>query len=232
MIVEAVAHSLKGPNHPYNEDRYRILNQNVPLVEESDKGQLFAVMDGVGGAPLGMKAAQCLADSLVKFYRDDSISASYKSLLRLLHQTNLDIHQWGTMPDRERPLGAAAATVMWFSPDYELYVFHAGDTRGYQYAGEGLRCITKDHQVGKVLQRYLGLGESLQFDIHKLVPEECDRFVLVSDGVTKALSSDEMETIMEEFETPQRVAKEMVERARRKGSKDDATALVLELEEW
>ncbi len=232
MILEAVAHSLKGPNHRYNEDRYRILNHNVPLVEDSEKGHLFGVMDGVGGAPMGMKAAQCVADSLLQFYREDAYSATYESLLQLLHQTNQLIHGWGMMPDRERPLGAAAATIMWFSPDYELYVLHAGDTRGYHCTGAGLRCVTRDHQEGKVLQRYLGLGESLRFDLHKAVPEESDRFVLVSDGVTKVLTTAEMGSILDEFETPKRVAVELVERARRKGSKDDATALVIELEEW
>jgi serine/threonine protein phosphatase PrpC len=53
-----------------------------------------------------------------------------------------------------------------------------------------------------------------------------------TDGVTKALSQADVAAIMRELPAPARAAREIVERARRRGSDDDITCLVAELEEW
>ena len=46
----------KSTRKPY-EDRYRLLTKDIPLVGKSGRGELFAVLDGIGGAPRGMAAA-------------------------------------------------------------------------------------------------------------------------------------------------------------------------------
>jgi serine/threonine protein phosphatase PrpC len=56
--------------------------------------------------------------------------------------------------------------------------------------------------------------------------------VLATDGVTKALSEANVAEIMRELPTPVRASREIVERARRRGSEDDITCLIAELEEW
>jgi hypothetical protein len=57
----AVAH-LKGTKHRIYEDSFRILPCEVPLVESLNRGELFAVFDGIGSAPEGRNAAQFMAD--------------------------------------------------------------------------------------------------------------------------------------------------------------------------
>jgi len=53
----AVAH-LRGTKHQFYEDSFRMLSRDVPLVENRNRGEIFAVFDGIGSAPEGRHAAQ------------------------------------------------------------------------------------------------------------------------------------------------------------------------------
>jgi serine/threonine protein phosphatase PrpC len=61
--------------------------------------------------------------------------------------------------------------------------------------------------------------------------EEGDLLCLVTDGVTKSMSDERIEEVFREVRS-ERVANELALRARNRGSADDITAIVVELEEW
>lgn len=61
--------SLKGTRHQFNEDRYRILSQDVPLVGSQNRGEIFAVFDGIGSTELGMRAPRNCATNWGGFTR-------------------------------------------------------------------------------------------------------------------------------------------------------------------
>jgi serine/threonine protein phosphatase PrpC len=114
--------------HAY-EDRYRLLGGGVPAVARAGRGHLYAIMDGVGGAPLGMRAAQHVADRLTAFYTDGAIEASVKGLLGLCQAIDREVNAFGLIQGEDRPLGAAAATVAWLDDRARrLGIVHAGDT--------------------------------------------------------------------------------------------------------
>jgi PPM family protein phosphatase len=150
---------LKRQRHMY-EDRYRLLTKEIPLVIGSGRGGLFAVMDGIGSASMGMAAAQAMVDCLVNFYREpDRYSPDCKGLCNLLHTTNHDIFNWGTMEASDRPLGGCAGTVAWLH-DGRISMFHAGDTVGLliREGMEPLR-ITRAHEIKGDIYRYFGMGK-------------------------------------------------------------------------
>jgi len=63
-------------------------------------------MDGVGGAPRGLAAAQHIADRLTDFFRNaNSIPATRQGLRELLTAISIEINQWGMMDGTDRPLG-------------------------------------------------------------------------------------------------------------------------------
>lgn len=225
--------TVTGKNHKMNEDRYRLLGGAVPAVRDAGRGHLFGVMDGVGGAPQGMRAAQCIADRLTDFFLKPELHApTREGLAQLFQATNDEIHAWGCIDGSDRPVGAAAATLLWLAPERKAYVFHCGDTMAYRNDGDVLRQVTTDHSAGRALLRYVGMGPAFRADQLVVSAEPGDRFCLVTDGVTKVMSTGEIGAALDEHLDVKRAAEEVVRRARGKRSPDDITVLVVELDEW
>jgi protein phosphatase len=233
MLTTAAVHRLGSREHPY-EDRFRLLGATHPQVAAGARGHLYAVMDGVGGAPMGMQAAQRAADRLGAFFDPGTGSASESALAELVHQVNREIRGFGLIPGTTRSLGACALTAAWFSPERQLHLLHVGDTVGYRFdpSDGALAQLTTVHGGDKTLHRYLGQGEGFRLDRVRCRFAEGDLLVLVTDGVTKGLHDEEIEAILRQLPDPGRAAPEIANRARRRGSKDDITCVVVELEEW
>ncbi|MBK5275604.1 MAG: protein serine/threonine phosphatase 2C family protein [Desulfuromonadales bacterium] len=223
----------KSTRKPY-EDRYRLLSRDIPLVGRSGRGELFAVLDGIGGAPRGMQAAQAIADCLLDFYRKtEEIPADSNGLYHHLLYTNLVIRDWGCMEGTDRPLGGAAGTIAWIH-DQHLTLFHAGDTAGMLLRqNQPPRVLTSPHEIDGGLYRYFGLGLGLEIEVKSERLEEGDLILMVSDGVTKAYSTAEAANIVQEIYAKTGdiglAAQELVTRSRSKKSVDDITAMVIEV---
>lgn len=216
------------------------------------RGLVFAVMDGVGTAPLGMSAAQRTADLLRQLYvrpefapRDGSPIA--RDVLGLLHEANAQVNAWGPIDDAEggpmgagasgRPKGAACVTALYLSPAGNVTLFQAGDTAAFVYRRRtgAVELYTGDSDAGgRSVRRYIGLGDALQIDTFALGGLEPDDVIaLVTDGVyPKGFSSRDAfgEVLIEADGDAENVATWLVERARARGSVDDITALVLAVE--
>lgn len=234
METEAHAHSIASPRHA-NEDRYRILDGRVPLVAAGDpwRGFLYAVADGVGGAPKGMKAAQTVCDRLTDFNRRVDLAPTEQGLLALLEEVNQEIHAWGLMEGADRPVGAAAATIAWYLPGGSLTLFHVGDTAAFVLDQERAIRLTRDHGTGRGLENYFGVGEGLRIQrIPVTACDEGDLLCLVSDGVTKACGLDHVFEAAGRWPSPKIAAERLVHAARRMGSEDDITVLAVEVHDW
>jgi len=233
VITNASAASIKGLDHLMNEDRYLILDGRVPIVASAGCGFLYGVMDGVGSAPHGMSAAQMVADRLGDFYADHGAERTGVALRELLFDVNYEIRdRWGVSPGTRQALGATVATVAWFAPDSRLRILHSGDTMAWRFDQTHLTRLVHEHSHRGLITSYLGMGESLQLDSNAVEFEEGDSLCLVSDGVTKALRDEDVAMILKRFPKPELAASELVKEARLRGSRDDITAIVVDLEEW
>jgi serine/threonine protein phosphatase PrpC len=225
----------KSSSKPY-EDRYRLLTKNIPIVGKSGRGELFAVLDGIGGAPRGMQAAQAVADCLLEFYRKpDEIPADSNGLNHLLLLTNLQINDWGCMEGTDRPLGGVAGTIAWIR-DQRLTLFHAGDTAGILLRGNlPPRLLTGLHEFDGGITRYFGLGRRLELEVKSERLLVGDLILLVSDGVTKVYSTTEAANLVQEIYDKTGdigvAAQELATRSRSKKSVDDITVMLIEVEE-
>lgn len=226
---------LASPSHPY-EDRYRLLSRDIPLVAKSGRGELFAVCDGISTAPLGMSAAQAVADSLLAFYRDPAgHPVTQEGLEQILSQSNQTIFNWGFRDGSDSPKGGCVATVAWLYEE-QLTLFHAGDTVGMLLRpGDEATVLTSVHETDGFVSRYFGMGDALQLQIVHTPIEEGDVVLLMSDGVTKRFSPAEAASLVWEIFDGSgdlgRAAEELVNRSRLRGSTDDITVLLIEVEE-
>ncbi len=223
----------KGNGKPY-EDRYRMLTREVPLVRKSGRGEIVAVLDGIGTAPLGMAAAQAVADCLLDFYRKpDKNPANIQGLMTLLQSANMVINTWGCVPGTDRPLGGAAGTIVWIH-DGQVTTVHAGDTAGILIRqGETPKLLTTFHEFDGGISRYFGLGRKLELEMRSEWIEAGDLILLLSDGVTKVISATEAANlVLEMYEKSGDIAfavEGLVTRARNKRSLDDITAILVEV---
>ena len=220
----------KGRTHTQYEDRYRMLVNPIALVARMQRGQIMAVCDGVGSAPMGMQAAQHVCDSLLTWYQADPLAPCHAPELgQLLHAANRHIHAWGLMPESSRPLGACAATVAWLM-DERLHLFHAGDTLALLSSDEhGHRVLTRiDQGPGGELVNYLGMGSlTLHHTVIQTRPQ--DRLLLASDGVSKVMGHAELHAVLATSASPAVAVRRILEKCTRLTG-DDITALVWEIE--
>lgn len=225
----------KSSQKPY-EDRYRLLAKEISLVGQSGRGELFAVLDGIGGAPRGMQAAQAVADCLLDFYRKpDEVAPDGSGLNILLLNANMAINDWGCMEGTDRPLGGAAGTIAWIY-ERQLTLFHAGDTAGILIRqNQTPQVLTSLHDIDGGISRYFGLGRRLEIEVMSERLEVGDLILLVSDGVTKAYSAiDAANLVQEIYEKTGDIGlavQELVTCSRNKKSADDITALIIEVED-
>jgi serine/threonine protein phosphatase PrpC len=223
---------LKGVKHKFYEDRYRLLSNETPLVCRMNRGEIFAVFDGIGSAPEGMRSAQTMCDILLDYYQQpDEYGATHSDLHRLLMQGNMTIQDWGFMPGTDRPRGGCAGTIAWIYQN-KMFIFHAGDTLALLIRSGKSRQLTQMHDYKGAIYRYFGLGSHLEIDVLQESLTEGDRILLLSDGVTKVFHPHEAADFVDNYDDISKAATELARISQLKGSQDDITVLVIEIREY
>lgn len=223
----------KGPRHKFYEDRFRLLCHPIPLIAQANRGEIFAVLDGVGSAPKGMAAAQQVCDGLVRFFDPIDLGSDEKELLStILTHANETIRGWGVMEGTTRPEGACAGTIAWIDVKWRAHIFHAGDTTALLIRDGVAQVLTTVHQNGEGhLSNYFGLP-TLQLQTQLIQLEEGDRLLIFSDGIGKAFfANQQVADIIDAQSTRQTSLNALFLAARSAGSSDDATAILVDIEE-
>ncbi|MFB0493644.1 serine/threonine protein phosphatase PrpC [Methylobacterium sp. OAE515] len=201
---------------------------------------LFAVADGVGGHGGGAFAATEVVKALEQI--PDSIGpaeilAAVRDQLQSVHKRLRTISGGGR---RNSP--ASTVVVLLFSGSHLACVW-AGDSRAYLFRNGELLRLTSDHSMvgelvragrltdaeaerhpdANIITRALGVGpDNAPLDKVVAAAEPGDRFLLCSDGLPKALSSQDIESHMDEDDP----AAALLEAALGAGVKDNVTVIV------
>jgi serine/threonine protein phosphatase PrpC len=224
--------------------RVRTVNEDVAF----EGLTLFAVADGMGGHVGGEIAAQVAIDTLKgEFSRTTSVDG----LAGAVHEANRAVWERGRAEPDLRGMGTtltAAALVATDEGD-RLVIANVGDSRAYRLHGDELIQVSTDHSVAEelvargelseeeaaihphrhILTRVLGVGPSVDVDIWEVVPEEGDRFLLCSDGLTNEVSSDRIANLLTGSRDPQEAADSLVAMANKAGGSDNITVVVLDV---
>lgn len=117
------------------------------------------------------------------------------------------------------------------------HIFHVGDSRLYRYRpnADRLLCLTRDHvqknSERSLLTRALGIDSSVDIDYKQEEVELGDVYVLTSDGVHEFISPAEIRQAIESDDNLENVSKTIVEHAKRCGSDDNLTCLLVRVDE-
>ena len=113
---------------------------------------------------------------------------------------------------------------------------HVGDCRAYRWHDDRLQRLSEDHvwdQPGMqhVLKRALGLDQHLLVDYLDGELQQGECYVLVSDGVWASLGDQHIQAVLREQPDLQLAADTLVASAHYNGSRDNASALLVRVEQ-
>ncbi|MCP1625723.1 bifunctional protein-serine/threonine kinase/phosphatase [Pseudomonas nitroreducens] len=220
--------SATGPRDE-NQDALRVVTPPAGLA--ASKGHLFAIADGVSHCADGGLAARLSLQALAAdYYATPETWAVAQALDRLLISQN----RWLQANGGGQPLLTTLTALVLRGRRFTLA--HVGDCRLYRWHAGQLDCLTQDHvweQPGMqhVLKRALGLDQHLVVDYCDGELEAGQRFLLVSDGIWATLGDSAIQRLLEDAQSLQACADALVSAAHLAGSQDNASALLLQVNE-
>lgn len=220
--------SATGPRDE-NQDALRVVTPPAGLA--ASKGHLFAIADGVSHCADGGLAARLTLQALAAdYYATPETWAVAQALDRLLISQN----RWLQANGGGQPLLTTLSALVLRGRRFTLA--HVGDCRLYRWHAGLLECLTQDHvweQPGMehVLKRALGLDQHLVVDYRDGELEAGQCFLLVSDGVWATLGDSGIQRLLEDAQSLESCADALVNAAHLAGSQDNASALLLRVDE-
>jgi len=219
--------SATGPREE-NQDALRLVTPAPELA--ASKGYLFALADGVSQCADGGLAARASLQALaMDYYATPATWGVAQALDRLLLAQNRWLRAQGSQP----LLTTLSALVL---RGRRFTLAHVGDCRVYRWHNDRLQCLSEDHvwdQPGMqhVLKRALGLDQHLLVDYldGDLQAGEC--YLLLSDGVWASLGDPHIQAVLRDQPDLQQAADTLVASAHLNGSQDNASALLLRVEQ-
>ncbi|TAJ80203.1 MAG: bifunctional protein-serine/threonine kinase/phosphatase [Gallionellaceae bacterium] len=206
-----------------------------PDEQLATKGALLAVADGVGGNAGGREAAEMTVRGVLSdYYATPETWETSAALDKVLTALNRWVQSHAS---RHRDMAGMATTLSLLVLRGKRYTLaHVGDSRIYRLRGGEMQQLTTDHvwdrpDMRHVLKRAVGLDQQLQVDYAEGELQAGDKFALMSDGVWERLGQLGIHETLQLYHSPQLAADNLVKRALAQGSQDNATALVVHIEQ-
>lgn len=224
--------SLTGPRER-NEDYAGIVTPTDAQL--AIKGALVAVADGVSGNAGGREAAEMTVRTVsADYYATPDTWQTHASLEKVISAAN----RWVlSQAAAHRDMAGMATTLSVLILKGQRYVMaHVGDTRIYRLRNKVLEQLSNDHvwdrpDMRHVLKRAVGLDNTLAVDFAEGMLEVGDVFAIMSDGAWEPLSEQAIHHGMMLFDSPQLMSEHLTKTALEKGGQDNATALIVRIDE-
>ena len=146
-------------------------------------------------------------------------------------------------------MGTTLVASIWL--DEKLAIANVGDSRLYVVRDGKLKQQTTDHsfvqeqiargflkpedaeksELRNMLTRSIGVGEDVEVDIVEVPLQPNDIVLMCSDGLTKMLDDDQIESVFGQMSDPAALVDELIKRANEAGGGDNITVIVAKLEE-
>jgi PPM family protein phosphatase len=214
----------------------------------ADAGEnfLLVVADGMGGHPAGDVASQIAMSKLIEAFPTLPVGDLGLAMKQAYRSANEAVFQAG----EEEPAHAGMGTTLTSALLRGKYatVANVGDSRAYLLRGGALTQVTRDHTVvaeevvqGRItadaarrdprrnrLTHVIGTHPRLESklpDVFELTLLPGDRLLLCSDGLYDVLDDGDMRRALLDRD-PGDAARQLVESAKERGTRDNATAVI------
>lgn len=219
------------------------------------RGKLLAVADGMGGQAAGDFASASAMHTITTYVINTmpwffGQNGQQVDLERELATALKACRKRLLAESRSEPQLARMGTTMTMAYIVwpRAFVVHAGDSRCYLARDSHLQQITKDHSVAQQLidqgtmpaeaaeqSRFAHVlhnaivadpDSDLSPAVYPVALAEGDALLLCTDGLTKELPDEQIETVLNQADSAEDAAFELVRHADAAGGDDDATAVV------
>jgi protein phosphatase len=238
FVIKAGACSLQGLRSN-NEDRFVVDREH----------HVFLVADGMGGQEAGERASGLAAEIIPKVVQDKLAAHEDvgKAVVSALDEANKAIINASRDQAAGRRMGTTAVLAVQAAD--RVFVAGLGDSRAYLIRGERVEQLTVDHTVADALERngtltheqarqspwrnvlykFLGCAEMSDGpDVRPFNPQDGDRLLLASDGVTNFVTNEDLVQGAQSYPDPQKWAEYLVDAALKRGSRDNVTCVVVD----
>jgi protein phosphatase len=258
--VEVFAKTDLGRSREHNEDRFLVadltrkaasLQPHVRQHDIGDRGTLFVVADGMGGAAAGELASQMATDTiyahLLKAWHDEDEATPQRFAYRLkeaVEVANTSIHAHAKAHPEVRGMGTTT-TAAGVLQDH-LYLTQVGDSRAYLVRGGEAYQLTKDQSLMQrlveagelteeeasrserknIILQALGPDPKVKVDLTHQEVRRGDILVLCSDGLTGQVRKDEIAGIVSSAPDLSAACDQLVALANDRGGPDNITVVL------
>ena len=229
-----------------NVGKVRTTNEDAMIVDPM-RG-LFVVLDGMGGANAGDIASQMARDAIAEFVLHRRSTMPMRALLEGAIQAGCATVFAAAQANRERHGMGTTCVACLMVDSSHVVVGHVGDSRAYLLRGGRLQTLTRDHTIVEelvdrgllspedaerhpyknVLSRNLGARAEARVDLVEVELKPGDRLLLCSDGLYGYASAEGIQYILGSGDSPDHVARDLIDLALRGGGGDNITTIVLE----
>lgn len=264
VIVHVSGRTDVGRTREHNEDAFIVadltrgeasLSPEVRTHEVGDRGTLFMVADGMGGAAAGEIASEMAVDIVQRELLDTVTEGAppndeefATAIKRATAAANSHIHAFAVEHPEYRGMGTTA-TVAGLMGD-TLYLAQVGDSRAYLVRGGVGRQITKDQSLMQklieagemteeeaeqserrnIILQALGPEANIKVDLTHQKVRRGDVLVLCSDGLSGQVRVDEIARVVSEERDLSRACQRLIDRANESGGPDNITVVVARFE--
>ncbi len=211
------------------------------FISRDDIG-LWAVADGMGGHQAGEVASQLVTHSLDTVPLSPDIGELLRATRTALHSANSELIAMDGQYEANRVPGSTVVVLLIHG--HEAAVVWAGDSRIYRLRHGQAEQITRDHShvqelvdqhlispeeaeshpMANVITRAIGIDEPVDLDVLHLDFKEGDQFLLCSDGLSRLLSMEEIQNLMQNTNLEESV-QTMIHTALLRGAPDNVTVI-------
>jgi protein phosphatase len=232
MRLQIRALTEKGCVREQNEDRVllgtELLREGLREVEvelAEDSRYVMGIADGMGGHQAGEVAAEMLLLLLsdrVGSLRPGLSGSELEQEMREWAQTaHLRLLEEGEKDPQKRGMGTTLAGVLLY--EGRIYYMSAGDSRIYRLRNSVMAPINEEHALesGALLNSFGG-GRTVFLEFGEIRVFEDDILLLCSDGLTRMLSEEEIESLLS---SDPHSLESLVARAVERGGYDNISAI-------
>jgi protein phosphatase len=230
-------------------DRGRKRASNEDAFGYSIEYGVYLVCDGMGGAAAGEIASSLAVDEVMHRLTGRAPGMALDEVIEeAVSAANRAIFSRSESNPRFSGMGTTLVAIV--VDERRVRVLNIGDSRCYRLRGQHLEQITQDHslvdeqvRLGRmspaealrsplrsVITRALGTQSRVTPDIFDLEADPGDLFLLCSDGLTRELPDEKIESLLNSGLAPKEICASLVSAANDAGGGDNITCLILRAE--